>query len=63
MARILTIIALLFATPVAADEILMDCQGVVFRYVEGFFEDSFDTRVDGEWPPLKPISYGLNLNC
>jgi len=30
MTRILTIIALLFAAPVAADEILMDCQGAVF---------------------------------
>ena len=52
MNRILTVIALLFATPVAAEEILMDCQGSVFRYVEGFFEDSADTRVDGEWQSL-----------
>ena len=49
MTRILTNIALLFATPVAAEEILMDCQGAVFRYVEGFFEDSVEVRVDGEW--------------
>lgn len=52
MTRILTIIALLFASPVGAEEMLMDCRGKVFRHVEGIFENSVDARVDGEWQPM-----------
>ena len=54
MTHILTIIALLFATPVAAEGIVIDCNGALFRYVEGFFENSVEERVDGEWEAVFP---------
>ena len=49
MTRILTIIALMFATPAWAKTKAINCTGFILKYETGYFGDSCAVRIDGRW--------------